>query len=533
MQTSPGIRRLDRRAWLGGLLLFGVTLLVYAPVRDFAFVDFDDTFVLEHASGGLSAEGLAWALEGRDVFPPLTWLAHMLDVELFGLSAPAHHLSNLLLHALNASLLFLVLAGMTGRRGPSLFVAGLFALHPLNVESVAWVSEKKNLLSGLFWILGMGAYTRWARTRSRSAYVGVVACLTLGLASKPALVTFPFALLLLDLWPLRRWGPGADAAAPSGRSLILEKLPLFALSALASLWTLRVQADAGAVASAAQLPLAGRLGNAVVSYGLYLRRLFWPDDLAPFYANLAVIDLPAGSPQALGLAALVLVVLVVAAVIALRRLPAGFVGLAWFLGVMVPTIGLVQVGDQALADRYMYLPIIGCGLALAWAADALLAGRVWGNRAALVLGITTLALCAWATRAYLPHWRGTLPLWERSLATQPDHWIAANNVAWLLATCPGAEVRDGDRAVALAERAVRLTRRGNPTYLDTLAAAYAESGRFDAAMAAQAEALRLAERHGAAPQAAAFRATLRQLGRHEPIRSRQGCPGEPPIPESS
>jgi tetratricopeptide (TPR) repeat protein len=524
----------DLGRWVSALLLASAVFAAYAPVLTYEFVDFDDTHVLEHARGGLSAEGIRWALEGNDVFPPLAWLAHMLDVELFGLSPGAHHLSNLLLHAFNAVLLFLVLGGMTGQRGASLFVAGLFALHPLNVESVAWVSEKKNLLSTLFWIVGMGAYARYARVRSRSAYAGVVACLVLGLASKPALVTFPFALLLLDLWPLGRWKfvtPSGAQALPF-RSLLVEKIPLFALIALASLWTLRVQAEAGAVASATQLPLVGRLANAVVSYGLYLRRLVWPDDLAPFYANLAVVGLPSWTSADLAITSLVLLALSVAACATLRRWPFGFVGLAWFLGVMVPTIGLVQVGDQALADRYMYVPIIGCGIAIAWTLEAAVRARPATRALVATLGLIVLVLCAWGTRLALPHWRGTLPLWERSLATQPEHWIAANNVAWLLATCPDEETRDGERAVALAELAVRITRRGNATYLDTLAAAYAESGRFDAAIEVEEEALRLAEQNAQGPATVAFAETLRQLNQRQPIRSRQGCPGYPLIPEN-
>ncbi len=515
------------------------TVTLYAPVADFAFLDFDDSYVIEHARNGLDAQSLRWALQGQDVFPPLTWAAHMLDVELFGLSPRGHHLSNLALHLINAVLLLAVLRAFTGALGPSFFVAAFFALHPVNVESVAWVAEKKNLLSTTFWLGGMAAYLRYVRRRSVGAWGLVALCLALGLASKPALVTFPLALLLLDLWPLRRWsfhgtkaeGPEAVRAGPHARPaslawLVVEKLPLLGLCVLASLWTLRVQAMAGAVASSATLPLAGRLANATVSYVVYLRHLVWPSGLTPFYPNLAVIGIAPWSGARVAGAAALLVVVSLGALRVARRAPFVPVGWTWYLGVLVPMIGLVQVGDQALADRYLYLPMIGCAVVAAWSAHGWAGGRRVRRRLIAGAGLAALVAVALATRAYLPYWRGTLPFWERALAVHPGrHWLAMNNVAWLLSTCPEAATRDGARAVALAERAVALTRRGEPTLLDTLAAAYAEAGRFDDAVRAEREALALARRRGDSSLTARLRRGLTELEEHRPVRSMTGCPG--------
>jgi tetratricopeptide (TPR) repeat protein len=349
----------------------------------------------------------------------------MLDVELFGLDAGAHHLVNVALHGLNAAILFLVLAGMTGAAGRSLLVAALFAAHPLHVESVAWIAERKDVLSTLLGLLALGAWTGYARRPSVGRYVLVVLLFATSLMAKPMWVTFPFLLLLLDVWPLQRFQgspvdpdpePPPAPRFPVGR-LVLEKLPLLALSAASSTVTVVAQHRGGAVADL-QIGLGARFGNAAVSYASYLLKAFWPAQLAAFYPHPRD---GLGAWQVAG-SFLLLVGLTAAAIGCLRRLPWLALGWFWFLGTLVPVIGIVQVGSQAMADRYTYLPAVGLFLAVAW-----LGHRVAGTRHALkaaAVAATGLVALSVATWAQLGLWSDHERLFEHVLAVTPDSALA-------------------------------------------------------------------------------------------------------------
>jgi len=365
------------------------TVAVYWPVGGYDFTNFDDPgYVSEnpHVLAGLTWEGVRWAFTNAQEanWHPLTWLSHMLDCQLFGPSAGRHHLVNVGLHALSILLLFLVLARMTGRRWPSAMVAALFALHPLHVESVAWISERKDVLSALFWMLTMGAYVLYAERPSVIRYLPVFVFLALGLMAKPMLVTLPFVLLLLDFWPLGRLkGAAATGKEASGfpwrraGRLVLEKAPLLVLAAAASGVAYLVQQKIGAMEFGARVPWTGRLANAVMAYVTYLVKAVWPGGLAVFYPYDE--HLPAWE---VGLASAALAAVTALVVWQGRRRPYLAVGWFWYVGTLVPVIGLVQVGGHAMADRYTYIPLIGIFVAAAWGAADLTAA--WPGRKALL-----------------------------------------------------------------------------------------------------------------------------------------------------
>ena len=429
-----------------GILVF----LAFGRVIHHDFINLDDNmYVYEnaHVTGGLTWAGAAWAFtQGYAAnWHPLTWLSHMLDCQLFGLQPGWHHLTNLLLHAATAVLLFLVLNRMTASIWPSAFAAALFALHPLRVESVAWVAERKDVLSGLFFVLTLAAYLHYTRSRSWRRYLPVAFFFALGLMSKPMLVTLPFVLLLLDYWPLKRFEfrscrcgntspPQKNAgnalpsifsgickrAAGSSRPpcpaatlplLILEKIPLLLLVAASSLVTLWAQAQVGAIKSGADLSLPWRMGNAAVSCVIYIGQMFFPVNLAAYYPHLGT-RLPL--MQIIG-ACLTLAVISTVAILLGRRRPYLPVGWFWYLGMLVPVIGLVQVGAQAHADRYTYLPQIGLCLIIAWGAADLT--RTWARRR-LILSVSAglaLAALAWGSWWQTACWQNSETLWRHVL----------------------------------------------------------------------------------------------------------------------
>lgn len=398
--AAPAIR--DVLAIAGALLVGGLLLYLQVAGHQFLFYD-DGQYVAENprVRAGLSWDGVRWAFTTLHFhnWHPLTWLSHMLDVELFGVRAGAHHLVNAALHAVNGAVLFLVLHRMTGARWRSAVVAALFLAHPLHVESVAWVAERKDLLSTLFGFLALGAYRRHAERPGAGRYALVLLCFALSLLAKPMWVTFPFLLLLLDVWPLRRFafaaadggaeGPGAVVPA---RRLLLEKAPLLALSVASSAVTLVAQR--GAVSGDA-LGLGARAANAVVSYAGYAWKTFWPAELAPMYPFRW--PLPAWE---LALAALVVGGVTVAVLLGARRRPWAAIGWLWFLGTLVPVIGVVQVGSQAMADRYTYVPSVGLFLAIVWGVHDLARGRQAGPLAAAAgLVLAVLAALTWRQTA--------------------------------------------------------------------------------------------------------------------------------------
>jgi len=449
------------------LLLLSVGL-VFGQTLHHEFVNYDDgEYVYENPQvvRGLTSEGIGWAFTHAHAsnWHPLTWISHMLDCEVYGLSPWGHHLTNVLLHAATAILLFLVLLRMTGRFFPSAFVALVFAIHPLRAESVAWVAERKDVLSGLFFMLTLGAYVEYVRHPfSFVRYLAVFLAFAFGLMAKPMLVTLPFVLLLLDYWPLGRMEKpalealhaprfGRVSGPPSVVRLLVEKLPLLALviaSSMATLWAQR-----GAMEPGEALPLLSRLGNALVSYVAYLGKLFYPVSLAVFYPH-PVFDLPVW--KIVG-AALLLVGITVGAVAWRRNHPYLLVGWLWYLGTLLPVIGLVQVGSQAMADRYTYLTQIGLLIALTWgvaqACGSWRHGR-WVCGVTSVFIVIALMGCAWRQTSF---WHDSETLWTHTLDCTPVNVVAHNFLGRAL-------VREGrmDEGIRHFREALRF----NPDYDD-------------------------------------------------------------------
>ena len=562
-----------------GLASVALVLLVWSvfgQTLGFAFTNYDDgDYVYDNpnVTNGISRQSVLWAFTHTHAanWHPLTWISHMADAQVFGANAGGHHATSILLHTAVVLLLFFVLREMTAAFWPSLFVAAVFAIHPLRAESVAWVAERKDVLSGVFFMLTLGAYARFARAtrRARWWYAAALACFALGLLAKPSLVTLPFVLLLLDYWPLRRL-----ESVGVGRRL-LEKAPFLALSAGSCIATVHAQTQA--IMSVADLSLPVRFGNAVCGYATYLWQMVYPVDLAVLYP----LRIPPWWMTALALTVLALISAV--AFIVRRRQPWVAVGWLWYLGVLVPMIGLMQVGSQAHADRYTYLSQIGLYIAVAWTLAAWAGSRrvrhiILGGGAAVAL--TVLAACAYRQVTY---WRESETLWRHTLACttrnpfahnllavalarkgerdqalaefqkslrinardagthfylglflaergqldeairhlrsslrlspqnpgaeanlglalagegrtlearihyrqaleiEPDFIEAQNDLAWSLATHPDAAKRDGAEALTLAKRCCEATNHNDATYLDTLAAASAETGDFPAA----------------------------------------------------
>jgi protein O-mannosyl-transferase len=407
------------RWWHTALLaaaLVVATCLVYAPVRHYDFVEIDDPLYVRenpHLADGLSLENVRWAFtsEYAAYWIPLTWISYMGDVEVYGRVDPGgHHLTNLVLHLANTLLLFGLLRRTTRAPVRSAFVAALFALHPLHVESVAWITERKDVLSTLFWFLGLWAYAWYAARPGWRRYLPIVACVVLGLLSKPMLVTFPFVLLLMDIWPLRRARDGGASGWEAWRPLLLEKVPLLALVVAASVVTYVAQAGFGAAPSLASVPFGLRFANAIVSYATYLWMMVWPSPLTVIY------PLPASVPVAqLAGASVVLAAVTAFALWGARRWPYLPVGWFWYLGTMVPVIGVVQVGVQARADRFTYVPLVGVFLMLVWAcADAAAASR--SRRVALAAaGLLVVGASGVQAHRQLSYWRDSVTVWTHAV----------------------------------------------------------------------------------------------------------------------
>lgn len=452
--APPIPARASRRSHLiaVSIALVGLTFAVYAQVRGHAFLQFDDaTYVVQNAGvrAGLTPASLYWALSTPYAgnWHPLTWVSHMADVQLHGLNAGGHHLSNLLIHILTTLLLFRVLARISGSAGPSAFVAALFALHPLHVESVAWVAERKDVLSALWFVLAIGAYAGYVRDRRLWRYGALVVCFGLALLSKPMAVTLPFVLLLLDVWPLGRWR-GAEGVGAG--ALLKEKTPLFLMAAASAVITFLVQQQAGAVQSLEAFPFARRVANVPLAYVHYIFSTFWPVNLAPLYPYPASIPLW----QSAGAAAL-LVTVTAWAFRSVRTRPYVLAGWLWFLGTLVPVIGLVQVGSQPYADRYMYIPAIGLFIIVAWEAARWTAVRAsWRPRVAAI-GATVVLASAALTYRQTAYWKDDVTLWERTVAVTGDNYRGQTNLGFAL-----AQVGQHDRALAAYREALRL----NPQY---------------------------------------------------------------------
>lgn len=412
--------------------LMTAVLVVYTPIDRNGFIRVDDDayiYANEHVQEGLTWQGIRWACTSGYAanWHPVTWISHMLDVELFGLVAADHHWCNVLLHAVCAVLLFLTLQRMTGAVWRSLLVAFLFAVHPLCVESVAWAAQRKNVLSTLFWLLTLYAYADYAERPSPLGYLLVCLLFVLGLASKSMLVTLPFALLLLDYWPLDRWRyPENESAAwPRSRlDLLLEKLPLLALSAASCLITLLVQSRGEAVSSLGLLPLSARFRNALVTSVEYVGKLLWPWELAFHYPHRG----PILEGWHVAGATLLLAAVTLFVVWQARKRSYLPVGWFWYLGTLVPVIGLVQVGAQGMADRYMYVPQIGLLVMLVWGGEELtsrLPGRLSIRWA---LAISCLSLLAIGTYRQVQVWRDDVTLCSHAIRVTSDNLLMHNNL---------------------------------------------------------------------------------------------------------
>lgn len=437
------------------LALAALTFAAFQPALDNDFVGYDDTdYVTSNpwVQRGLNWDGVKWAFTATEAanWHPLTWLSHQLDVQCFGLNPAGHHLTSVLLHALNVVLLFLTLRCLTGALWRSLLVAALFGLHPLRVESVAWIAERKDVLSTAFWLLTTLAYARYVRLsgianlQAKIAYALMLLCFACGLMAKPMLVTLPCVLLLLDVWPLQRF---ASKKLPD---LVLEKLPLFVLSFVSCLITFFVQRSAGAVNET--MSLGYRLSNVLVSFVRYLGKIFWPGDLAFFYPH------PHHWPALLVVASALLLGLVSLAAMLLRRSqPSLLIGWCWFLGTLVPVIGLVQVGQQSLADRYTYIPSVGILIALVWGVAARVAHRArWRSVLAALGGVAALA-CLGLTREQVRVWKNTESLCRHAIAVNPDNYLAHDMLGAVL------EKRgEYDAALREHQRALEL----KPDYAD-------------------------------------------------------------------
>ncbi len=454
------------------LIAVGLSLLVLAVFRQVgghAFLNVDDPlYVTENSMvvRGLTPQGVVRAFTTFDAsnWHPLTWISHMTDVELFGLDAGWHHRVNVLFHLVNTVLLFLVLWRMTGGLWQSAFVAALFAVHPLHVESVAWIAERKDVLSTLFWLLTMGAYLGYVRKPSVFRYLPVFAFLALGLMCKPMLVTLPFVLLLLDWWPLERLSPRL-----LGRR-VLEKAPLLGLSTLSCIITYIAQSQGKAVVPLGKIAVGQRLSNALMSYAIYLEKAVWPSSLAVLYPHPATIG---GGIPAWKVAGAVLLLAGIS-FLALRereRRPYLAVGWLWYLGTLVPVIGLVQVGGAAHADRYTYVPLIGVFLAAAWGVPELLPMRRWRRLALGMAAGAVLAALTVAAYFQVGYWRDNVTLYSRALSVTERNWLVFYNLG--LAYEGSGE---HSKAIPCFREAVRI----DPEYADgwyNLAVASGKLGR--------------------------------------------------------
>ncbi|PYK27199.1 MAG: hypothetical protein DME59_05325 [Verrucomicrobia bacterium] len=611
------------------ICLAALTWLVFGQTLRHDFINYDDPrYVYEdtNITNGLSFSGISWAFTHIHSmnWHPLTTISHMLDCQLYGLKAGWHHFTNVLLHTVAAILLFLALQRMSGALWRSAFVAALFAIHPLRVESVAWVAERKDVLSGVFFMLTLIAYVHYIRAPSTWRYLIVAFVFALGLMSKPMLVTLPFVLLLLDYWPLERIR-GQPSEVNGGRSasgrrwfvvsgLVAEKIPLVALATVSSVITFMVQK--GALGETAELPMRTRINNAAVSYVTYLWQMFWPARLSVFYPH-PENRLP---PWQIILSLLLLLGVSAAAIALRKQLPYFITGWLWYLGMLVPVIGLVQVGWQGHADRYTYLPQIGLYILIAWSVTDFTASwrhhrEILGAVAAVIIG--ALSWQAWIqtscwrdsetlfTHALavtsnndvaennlgivrlqqgkldeavsllqsavdlrpdnspaqenlakallqkgqvtdaLIHYRKLMELqpdnieihnivgtvlvqqgritegveeWEKVLLIRPDNGNALNNLAWVFATSPDDSLRDGSRAVQLAEQATRISGSRMAMVWRTLAAAYAENGRFVDAIQTAQRAIELARNQGNAGLAAELQNTIALYETGKPLR---------------
>lgn len=504
------------------LVLALATVAVYWQVKDHEFVNYDDgKYVTENyrVQAGLTLAGFKWAFTTSHggYWHPVTWLSHMLDCQLFGLRPAGHHLVSLFFHVANTLLLFFVLHRMTQALWRCAFVAALFALHPLHVESVAWAAERKDVMSAFFWMLAMWAYVRYVERPDIRRYIMVLAFFVLGLMSKPMVVTLPFVLLLMDYWPLGRLQPASPAAnaAPKSsqenyerkkrrtaksstqdvmlykhtemrkqqetiRSLLIEKIPLIAFSAMSSVITFYNQQQEGAMSPLDALPAGVRVNNVLISYVTYLGKMFWPQNLGVIYPR---VDVHAGL-HILG-AFLILASITVLAIRGAKRFPWFAVGWFWFLGTLVPVIGLVQVGSQAMADRYTYIPFVGPFIAIAWGVPELLRKRLFTQKVIAALAGAILIIFSAVTYLQVQYWQNSITLFTHTVNVTTDNSIARVNLGNAL-----ADKARFEEAIGHFQEAIRIDPMYSPGYMG-MGVSLFRKGRTDEAVALFQDALRI------------------------------------------
>ena len=452
-----------------------LTWAVFGQTLRHDFVNYDDPrYVYQNTriTNGLNIAGIAWAFTHihAENWHPLTTITHMLDCQLYGLRAGGHHSTNVLLHTIGVILLFIVLRQMTGAFWQSAFVATVFAVHPLHVESVAWIAERKDVLSGVFFMLTLLAYLHYTRAPSIGRYLTVALVVALGLTSKPMLVTLPFVLLLLDYWPLGRFETHRSNTGRRLLQLVLEKIPLIALSAVSSIVTFLAQR--GAIGWTEQLPMSARISNALVAYVIYIRQMFWPARLAVFYPHpenrLPVLEI--------SLAFIVLVGITAAAFVFRKKAPYFMTGWLWYLGMLVPVIGLVQVGWQGHADRYTYLPQIGLYIAVTWGVTDLTHSWRFQRMALGVAALIVVGALSWRGRLQTSYWRDSETLFTHALAVTSNNDVALNNLGIIF-----LDKGQLDDAISKLQAAIDLRPENAPAH-DNLAKALLKKGQVTEAM---------------------------------------------------
>lgn len=494
----PGGRRCIRL--LISVFLALAILGIYRQVNEFEFVSFDDPMYVQenvHVHGGITRDSIIWAFSTTYAgnWHPLTWISHMADVEIFGMNPGMHHMTNVFFHIANSIVLFLLFAGMTGSTWRSAFAAALFALHPLHVESVAWISERKDVLSAFFGLLSLLCYAWYTRRPGVVRYIPVLLLFVLSLLAKPMFVTLPFVLLLFDFWPLRRFPVAGHPAPESGKGsggdggrlsrafplyLIAEKVPLFALSALSSIVTFYAQHKGGAVSTLELLPLWERAGNAAVSYASYLGKMLWPAHLAVFYpypAGLGVFKAAA--------AAAMLAAITVLCIHGMRRFSYMIVGWLFYLGTLVPVIGIVQVGSQAMADRYTYVPLIGIFIMTAWGITDLLQGSALKRHVLVGASASAIALCSFSAYTQAGFWKDSMTLFSHALDVTEGNYLAHDSLGGAL-----QKQGDFDRAISHYRQAISL-KPGYRLALNNLGSALYAKGRTAEAISQYRKTLRM------------------------------------------
>lgn len=493
MKTQPPSPSAENRwSWLiaAGVLLV-LVLGVYAPALDADFVDYDDPMYVtenEWVREGLSGENFmkAWTVRVAGNWHPATMLSHLLDVTWFGLDPRGHHAVSIALHAVNALFLFGLLRSMFGGVIRPFLAAALFALHPFSVDSAVWIAERKNLLSTLFWLAGTWLYVRYTRRPSITAMLGVIGCYIAGLLSKPMLVTFPLTLLMLDVWPLHRVAGWSRAHWPRWRYLFQEKSLLFLLTVLFSAFTLVTQFPEGYEHTPDPQPLWAKAVFPIEHYRMYVEKFFWPVGLCVFYPRL---ELPPDYASVAGAFAL-LAGITIAAMVLARRAPAWLFGWLWFVGILFPVIGIIGIGQHSIADRYMYVPMIGLIIALFWGVPVP-KGRPL-RTVLLVMAAGMITACGLVARSLLPHWRTSEALFQRAVDVTQNNYVMLSNLGrqWML------QGRTED-AMGLFREALEI----NPRHvksLNNLGFAYASQGRHGEAIPYYEQALALDARYATA-----------------------------------